>query len=378
MQHRHDATRVQLAVRKQRGMPKACLPKLVTSAHGRLGVGSERRTQPRLEPLTRVGGVGMSIGRAADPTIGEHPRGKSVDAFERHEQPLSRVELDVPSRLSCHVRVEEQHELSVSGGQLAVDHLVTGRELVDKALSLGREEDAAHAAHHLTAEDFGRGVGLGRVDEASRVHLYTVHVDSASAYLHGQLHAIASRPLAVGRRVREKIWTMLGQQRRVRAIVRKAAGGQDRLGRAQLHLLAARAVDVSHARHARCRRHAATAFEDEPRHAAASPDGKLPALGVSLELLVQSERELGADHAVGWPMRTCVRVAAQLSELREVDRCALKQPLDRRRRALREQPNQAGSLSLGRARRVGRKSADGIIGVALRARVRWAAAVDAG
>ena len=56
-----------------------------------------------------------------------------------------------------------------------------------------QEQQPANAAHHLAAENFGRGGRVGRVDKAGWVDLHLVHVDEPRANVGRHLDAVARR-----------------------------------------------------------------------------------------------------------------------------------------------------------------------------------------
>jgi hypothetical protein len=121
--------------------------------------------------------------------------------------------------------------------------VVTVLELVDEALAVLVEQETAGPAERLGGQELDLGVGLVGVDEAGRVDLDLLHVDGPSADLGGHLVAVAGAVRAVGRREREGVRPVLGEE----AVVGKVGGVTSRCEDDGASLLVALAIDLVHA-----------------------------------------------------------------------------------------------------------------------------------
>mmetsp|Transcript_41832 Transcript_41832/g.97984 ORF Transcript_41832/g.97984 Transcript_41832/m.97984 type:complete len:255 (+) Transcript_41832:1224-1988(+) len=251
----------------------------------------------------RRGGGSVCGGR------GRHPLCKLSRAAQLDEQPFARIQLDMLASLARSRLVEHNRKHRSARRELRLDHLVARRELVDEARARRREEHAADAAHHLATQHLGRRLGAAHVDETGRVDLHVLHVNRAGADGHGHLHAVAARPLAIRSREGEQVRPVLGQQRRVRAVIREATRREHRVGHEQ-GLLSR--LTVSAVRNAG---DGPRGVLQQPARPAAAHQSQRAAAFELFHLLLQRIHKLRAHHAVGGAMRARVRVTAKLRHL---------------------------------------------------------------
>jgi hypothetical protein len=132
----------------------------------------------------------------------------------------TRVRTDTPDRHGS----RETHLAILP--DLACD-VITVLELIDEALTGVIEQETTDTTERLGCEELDLRLGLIRVDEAGRVHLYLLEIDRVRTNGHGHLVAVTGAVVAVGGGELPELGTVLLEERVRGEVGCVTAGGED-------------------------------------------------------------------------------------------------------------------------------------------------------